>query len=66
VIGNFDRVAVPVAAQFFFCPATLRVPISPMSVVIAFVVSWLNRLVLGYLPAKQRGTLQPIESLRYE
>ncbi len=38
VLGILIGLAVPVAAQFFL-PGNLRVPISPLSVVVAFVVS---------------------------
>jgi len=50
----------------FFLPSNLRVPISGLSVVIAFVVSCSTGLFFGYLPADQAARLQPIESLRYE
>src|SRR6266404_8991305 len=65
VMGILIGLAVPVAAQFFL-PGNLRVPISPMSVVIAFVVSCSTGLFFGYLPANNAARLQPIESLRYE
>jgi len=65
VMGILIGLAVPVAAQFFL-PGNLRVPISPMSVVIAFVVSCSTGLFFGYLPANNAARLQPIESLRYD
>jgi len=65
VLGILIGLAVPVAAQFFL-PGNLRVPISPLSVVIAFVVSCSTGLFFGYLPANTASSLQPIESLRYE
>ena len=65
VMGILIGLAVPVTAQFFL-PGNLRVPISPMSVVIAFVVSCSTGLFFGYLPANNAARLQPIESLRYE
>jgi ABC-type antimicrobial peptide transport system, permease component len=65
VIGILIGLAVPVTAQFFL-PSNLRVPISPMSVILAFVVSCSTGLFFGYLPADQAARLQPIESLRYE
>src|SRR6266568_1189023 len=58
-------IAVPVAIQFFL-PGNLRVPVSSLSVVIAFVVSCSTGLFFGYLPANQAASLQPVESLRYE
>ena len=65
VIGILLGIAVPVAAQSFL-PGNLRVPVSGLSVVIAFVVSCSTGLFFGYLPANQAASLQPIESLRHE
>ena len=65
VIGILLGIAVPVAAQSFL-PGNLRVPVSSLSVVIAFVVSCSTGLFFGYLPANQAASLQPVESLRYE
>ena len=65
VIGILIGVALPVGAQFFL-PGNLRVPVSPLSVVIAFAVSCSTGLFFGYLPANQAASLQPVESLRYE
>jgi putative ABC transport system permease protein len=65
VIGILIGIALPVAAQFFL-PGNLRVPVSGLSVVIAFVVSCSTGLFLCYLPASQAASLQPVESLRYE
>lgn len=65
VIGILLGIAVPVAVQSFL-PGSLRVPVSPLSVVIAFVVSCSTGLFFGYLPANQAASLQPVESLRYE
>lgn len=65
VIGILIGIAIPVAAQFFL-PGNLRVPVSGLSVVIAFVVSCSTGLFFGYLPANQAASLQPVESLRYE
>jgi ABC-type antimicrobial peptide transport system permease subunit len=47
-------------------PGNLRVPISGLSVIIAFAVSCSTGLFFGYLPANNAARLQPIESLRYE
>lgn len=65
VIGILLGIAVPVAVQSFL-PGSLRVPVSPLSVVIAFVVSCSTGVFFGYLPANQAASLQPVESLRYE
>jgi putative ABC transport system permease protein len=65
VIGILIGLAIPVAAQYFL-PGNLRVPVSGLSVLVAFAVSCSTGLFFGYLPANQAATLQPIESLRYE
>jgi putative ABC transport system permease protein len=44
----------------------ITLPISWVSVVLAFVVSCATGLVFGYLPANRAAKLQPIESLRHE
>jgi len=66
VIGILIGIAVPVVIQLLFLPGNLRVPVSGLSVVIAFVVSCSTGLFFGYLPASQAASLQPVESLRYE
>jgi putative ABC transport system permease protein len=65
VLGILIGLAIPVAIQPFL-PGNLRVPVSGLSVIIAFVVSCSTGLFFGYLPANQAASLQPIESLRYE
>jgi putative ABC transport system permease protein len=65
VIGILIGIAIPVAIQSFL-PGNLRVPVSSLSVVLAFVVSCSTGLFFGYLPANQAASLQPVESLRYE
>jgi len=65
VIGILIGLAIPVTVQFFL-PGNLRVPVSTVSVILAFVVSCSTGLFFGYLPASQAAKLQPIESLRYE
>jgi putative ABC transport system permease protein len=65
VIGILIGLAIPVIVQFFL-PGNLRVPVSTLSVIVAFVVSCSTGLFFGYLPANQAARLQPIESLRYE
>lgn len=65
VLGVLIGVAIPVALQPWL-PGNLRVPISGMSVILAFAISCSTGLFFGYLPANQAARLQPIESLRYE
>jgi putative ABC transport system permease protein len=65
VVGILIGLAVPVAVQQLL-PGNLRVPISGLSVVVAFLVSSLTGLFFGWLPANQAAKLDPVESLRYE
>jgi putative ABC transport system permease protein len=65
VLGILIGLAIPAGIQPFL-PGNLRVPVSSLSVIIAFVVSCSTGLFFGYLPASQAASLQPIESLRYE
>jgi putative ABC transport system permease protein len=65
VVGILIGLLVPAIAQFFL-PGNLRVPVSSLSVLLAFVVSCSTGLFFGYLPASEAAKLQPIESLRYE
>jgi putative ABC transport system permease protein len=65
VLGILIGLAIPAGIQPFL-PGNLRVPVSSLSVIIAFVVSCSTGLFFGYLPANQAASLQPIESLRYE
>jgi putative ABC transport system permease protein len=65
VIGILIGLIIPVAVQQLL-PGNLRVPISSMSVIAAFLVSSLTGLFFGWLPANQAAKLDPVESLRYE
>jgi putative ABC transport system permease protein len=65
VLGILIGLAIPAAIQPLL-PGNLRVPVSPLSVLVSFVVSCSTGLLFGYLPASQAARMQPIESLRYE
>ena len=65
VLGILIGLIIPVAVQQLL-PGNLRVPVSPMSVILAFLVSSLTGLFFGWLPANQAARLDPVESLRYE
>ena len=65
VIGILIGLAIPAAIQPLL-PGNLRVPVSPVSVLVAFAVSCCTGLFFGYLPANQAARLQPVDSLRYE
>jgi putative ABC transport system permease protein len=68
--GIAIAVALPVLAQAVLrllpIPAGVTIPISWLSVLLAFVVSCSTGLFFGYLPANKAARLQPTESLRYE
>jgi len=63
--GILIGVSIPVLVQQLL-PGNLRVPVSWLSVVVAFLVSSLTGIFFGFLPANRAARLQPTESLRYE
>jgi putative ABC transport system permease protein len=65
IIGILISVAIPAMIQPFL-PGNLRVPVSGLSVVVAFVVSCGTGAFFGYLPASEASKLEPVDSLRYE
>jgi putative ABC transport system permease protein len=65
IAGIVIAVSIPLLVQPFL-PGNLRVPISWISVVVAFTVTCLAGVLFGYLPASRAAQLQPTESLRYE
>jgi len=65
VAGIAIAIAIPVLTRPVL-PENLTVPISWLSVVLAFLVSSLTGILFGYLPANRAAKLQPTESLRYE
>jgi putative ABC transport system permease protein len=64
-IGIAIALAIPVLARPFL-PDGVNIPISGLSVVVAFLVSCLTGMIFGYLPASRAAKLQPTEALRYE
>jgi ABC-type antimicrobial peptide transport system permease subunit len=69
-IGIGFAVAIPFLIETLvrFLPVRqgVTIPISWLSVLLAFVVSCATGVLFGYLPAKTAARIHPIELLRYE
>jgi len=61
--GIVVGVSIPLSVQLF---VDLQIPISPVSIIIAFTVSCAVGLIFGMLPANRASKLNPTEALRYE
>lgn len=70
LVGILIAIAIPSAINLILraIPEAvgIRVPVSWISVVLAFVVSCSTGVLFGYLPANRAARLHPTESLRYE
>src|SRR5437016_1222450 len=64
-LGIAIALAIPVIVQPFL-PEGVSIPISGLSIVVAFLVSCFTGMIFGYLPASRAAKLQPTEALRYE
>jgi putative ABC transport system permease protein len=63
-VGILAGVAIPLSVRLF--TDGIFVPISKLSIVIAFAVSCIVGLIFGLLPANRAAQLNPTEALRYE
>jgi putative ABC transport system permease protein len=64
VAGIAIGVAIPLTVDYF--TDDIAIPISPVSIGIAFTVSLLVGLIFGILPANRASRMNPTEALRYE
>jgi len=64
VIGIIIGLALPLSVRFF--TNQVHVPVSPISVLVAFAVSFTVGVGFGLLPARRASQLNPTEALRYE
>jgi len=64
VAGILIGVAIPLSVRFF--TDEFSIPISPLSIAVAFTVSLGVGLIFGMLPASRASRLNPTEALRYE
>jgi putative ABC transport system permease protein len=64
VVGILIGIAIPVSVQFF--TDDVQIPISPVSIIVAFTVSLLVGLLFGILPANKAARMNPTEALRFE
>ncbi|MGD0300987.1 MAG: ABC transporter permease [Bryobacteraceae bacterium] len=64
LIGILIGISIPLSVRFL--TDQIRVPISPLSIVVAFGVSLVVGVVFGMLPANRAARLNPTEALRYE
>jgi putative ABC transport system permease protein len=63
-IGIILGLAVPLTVRLL--APVVRVPINPLSVAVAFAVSFTVGVGFGLLPARRASQLNPTEALRYE
>jgi putative ABC transport system permease protein len=63
-LGIVIGLALPLSVPLF--TSQIKVPVSPISVLVAFVVSFAVGVTFGLLPAQRAAQLNPTEALRYE
>jgi putative ABC transport system permease protein len=63
IVGTMVGLALPLSVRIF---TDYKLPISPLSVVIALTAATLVGVVFGTVPATRAAQLDPVESLKYE
>jgi len=63
ILGILLGISGPLMARWF---AGFNIPISWISIFVAFMLSFIIGITFGIIPANQAAKLNPIESLRYE
>jgi len=63
-LGIVIGLALPLSVPLF--TSQIKVPVSPISVLVAFFVSFAVGVTFGLLPAQRAAQLNPTEALRYE
>ena len=64
LLGILAGLALPVTANLL--QDEVQLPISVLSIAVAFLVSFIVGIVFGILPARRAALLNPTEALRYE
>jgi putative ABC transport system permease protein len=62
-VGILIGIAVPLGVTLL---TAFQIPISPLSIIVAFLVSITVGIGFGMLPASRAASLNPTEALRYE
>lgn len=64
MVGIVIGLALPLSVRMF--TSRVSVPVSPLSILVAFAVSFAAGVGFGLLPARRASQLNPTEALRYE
>ena len=63
ILGIILGVSIPLAVGYF---GDINIPLSRLSIFIAFLVSCFVGIIFGIIPAERASRLNPTEALRYE